>query len=63
MDLDRAEKLLSLATDESTTEEERRTAAVKLASLMKEADFLPAVRKLVTYMDGVEVMLKRRGSR
>jgi hypothetical protein len=62
MDLDRAEKLLSLATDESTTEEERRTAAVKLAALMKEADFLPAVRKLVAYMNGVEVVLKKRRS-
>lgn len=58
MDLDRAEKFLSLATDASTTEEERRTAAAKLAALMKETEFLPAIRKLVAYMDKIEKLMR-----
>lgn len=44
MDLDRADKLLALSTDDSTTEEERRTAAMTLARMMKDNDFLTIVR-------------------
>ncbi len=38
--------LLALATNPGTTEDERRSAAVKLARLMKEEDFFGEVEKL-----------------
>ena len=55
MDLDLAEKLLRLAVDASTTEEERRTAAMQLARMLHATDFLPTVRRLLS---NAESMLK-----
>ena len=50
MDMDRAERLLRLALDQGTTEEERRTAAMALARLIADSDFLPTVRNLVAHV-------------
>lgn len=61
MDLNRADKLLALATDDSTTEEERRTAAVKLARMMREDSFLSNIRELVSTLEQMEVFSKRNG--
>jgi hypothetical protein len=61
MNLNLADKLLALATDESTTEEERRTAAVELAKMLKKDDFLTAIRKVITEWEKLEVLLGRQG--
>lgn len=46
LDLDRVEKLLRLATDPGTSEEERRTAAAILANTLRDTDFFATVRRL-----------------
>jgi hypothetical protein len=51
MDIDLAEKLLRLAVDASTTEEERRTASMRLARMLHETEFLSTVRKLVSTVE------------
>lgn len=53
MNLNRAEKLLELATDESTTEEERRTASIALAKMIKDDGFFNTVRKLIEWTDEI----------
>jgi len=61
MDLDRADKLLALATDASTTEEERRTAAVVLVRLMKDTEFLSHVRELIARIEKLIAFLTLKG--
>ncbi len=47
MDLKKAEQLLALAVDESTTIDEQRAAAWALSRMIKEDDFLATIRSLV----------------
>ena len=61
MDLDLADKLIALATDKSTTEEERRTAAMVLVREMKEDGFIAKVRRSVEKADEIMEKLKRMG--
>jgi hypothetical protein len=53
MNLDRARKLLALATDDGTTEDERRTSAVALAKMMKDDDFLDKIQKVIDRMEKI----------
>jgi hypothetical protein len=53
VDIDLAEKLLRLAVDPNTTEDERRASAMALARMLHESQFLPTVRRLIETVESL----------
>ena len=58
-DFKKAEKLLALATNAGTTEEERRSAAMKLARMLADTEFFADYKKITDWSRKVLDWLKK----